>query len=39
VSYADWLKIDAAEILKGEAQQRPRVKFTRIKDMLAVLGD
>jgi len=39
VTYADWQKIDAAEIAKGEVQQRPRVKFTRIRDMLAILGN
>jgi ferredoxin--NADP+ reductase len=36
VSYEDWQKIDAAEVSKGEAQGRPRVKFVRIADMLAV---
>jgi len=39
VTYADWQKIDAAEIAEGEVQQRPRVKFTRIRDMLAILGN
>jgi ferredoxin/flavodoxin---NADP+ reductase len=38
VSYAQWQKIDAAEIASGEAQQRPRVKFTRIADMLGAAG-
>ncbi len=38
VSYADWEKIDAAEVARGEAENRPRVKFTRIEDMLAVAG-
>ncbi len=34
VSYDDWLKIDAIEVGKGEAQGRPRVKFTRVDEML-----
>ena len=34
VSYADWRKIDAAEIRRGEAAGKPREKFTRLKDML-----
>jgi ferredoxin/flavodoxin---NADP+ reductase len=38
ITYDDWKKIDAAELSNGEAQNRPRVKFTRIEDMLAVLG-
>ena len=38
VSYEDWLKLDALEIARGKAQGRPRVKFTRIEDMLAALG-
>ena len=36
ISYDDWLKIDAAEVSRGEAQGRPRVKFTSIDEMLAV---
>ena len=36
VSYEDWLKIDAAEVAKGESQGRPRVKFTRVAEMLEV---
>lgn len=38
VSYADWQKIDAAEIAAGQAKGKSRSKFTRIEDMLAVLG-
>jgi len=38
VSYADWLKIDAAEIARGEAQRRPRVKFVNIDEMLDIAG-
>lgn len=37
VSYADWKRIDEKEIENGEAQNRPRVKFTNVADMLAVL--
>ena len=38
VSYEDWLKLDELETAKGEAQGRPRVKFTRVADMLEALG-
>lgn len=38
ISYADWSTLDAAELAKGEAQKRPRVKFTNLGDMLAELG-
>jgi ferredoxin--NADP+ reductase len=38
VGYADWQKIDAAEIRRGEAAAKPREKFTRTDEMLAVLG-
>jgi ferredoxin--NADP+ reductase len=37
VSYADWQKIDAAEIQRGEPVGKPREKFTRVKEMLSVL--
>lgn len=37
-SYADWLKLDALEIQRGQAQGRPRVKFTNVGDMLKALG-
>lgn len=37
VSYSDWQKIDAAEIAKGQERGRPREKFTRVDEMLAVL--
>lgn len=36
VSYTEWLKIDAEEVAKGEAQGRPRVKFTRVAEMVAL---
>ncbi|NIR28744.1 MAG: NADP oxidoreductase [Gammaproteobacteria bacterium] len=37
VSYADWQKIDAAEVRRGAAQGKPREKFTRVAEMLAAL--
>ncbi len=39
VSYADWQKIDAAEVRSGEARGKPREKFTRVAEMLAVLPE
>jgi ferredoxin--NADP+ reductase len=36
-SYADWQRLDALEIERGRALGRPRLKFTRVEDMLAVL--
>jgi ferredoxin--NADP+ reductase len=33
-SYEDWLRLNELEILKGEEQGRPRVKYTSIEDML-----
>jgi ferredoxin--NADP+ reductase len=38
VSYEDWLKLNAIEVSRGRAAGRPRVKFTRVEDMLAALG-
>lgn len=38
VSYADWQRLDALEQQRGKEQNRPRVKFTSIDDMLAALG-
>ena len=38
VSYADWKKIDEAEIAAGAAKGKSRSKFTRVEDMLAVLA-
>ena len=37
VSYDDWRQLDALEVARGKEQGRPRVKFTRIDDMLAAL--
>jgi ferredoxin--NADP+ reductase len=38
VAYADWLRLDELEIAQGRARGRPRVKFTRVDEMLAALG-
>ena len=37
-SYQDWLQIDEVERQRGKETGRPRVKFTRVEDMLAVVG-
>lgn len=37
-TYADWLRLDEIEVARGKAQRRPRIKFTRVEDMLAALG-
>jgi ferredoxin/flavodoxin---NADP+ reductase len=39
IAYADWLHLDALEVARGQARGRPRVKFTRMEDMLAALAD
>ena len=36
-SYADWLALNELELERGRAAGRPRVKFTRVEDMLAAL--
>ena len=36
VTYKHWQAIDAQEVARGEAQGRPRVKFTRVADMVRV---
>jgi len=38
VSYEDWLKLNELEVSRGRAAGRPRVKFTRVEDMLVALG-
>jgi ferredoxin--NADP+ reductase len=38
VTYDDWRRLDALEVARGQEQGRPRVKFTRVADMLAALG-
>ncbi|MBI2160266.1 MAG: FAD-dependent oxidoreductase [Candidatus Rokubacteria bacterium] len=37
-SYADWLRLNELEVSRGRPQGRPRVKFTRVEEMLAALG-
>ncbi len=37
-TFADWLKLDEMEVARGQAQGRPRVKFTSVEEMLAALG-
>lgn len=37
ISFDDWMKIDAAEIKRGQAKGKPREKFTRVAEMLQVL--
>ncbi len=39
VTYADWQRLDALELSRGKEQGRPRIKFTRVEDMLAALRD
>jgi ferredoxin--NADP+ reductase len=37
VSYDDWRHIDALEVARGEAEGRPRVKFTSVEEFMAAL--
>jgi ferredoxin--NADP+ reductase len=37
-SYRDWLKVDEIEVARGRAAGRPRIKFTRLDEMLAAMG-
>ncbi len=37
ISYADWQRIDAAEVARGQPHGKPREKFTTVTEMLAVL--
>ncbi|MEB3070208.1 FAD-dependent oxidoreductase [[Mycobacterium] vasticus] len=39
IDAAGWKAIDKAEISRGDAQDRPRVKFTRVPDMLEQVAD
>ncbi|HEX2483261.1 MAG TPA: FAD-dependent oxidoreductase [Methylomirabilota bacterium] len=38
ISWTDWQRLDALEVARGRASGRPRVKFTRVEEMLAALG-
>jgi len=37
VSFADWQRLDSLEVEQGKAAGRPRLKFTRIEEMLEAL--
>ena len=39
IGYAEWLRLNALEIERGRARGRPRLKFTRVDEMLAALGN
>jgi ferredoxin--NADP+ reductase len=39
VSYDDWLHLNALEVARGKAADRPRVKFTRTDEMLAAIQE
>jgi ferredoxin/flavodoxin---NADP+ reductase len=39
VGYADWLRLNTLELARGKTRGRPRVKFTRVDEMLAALGN
>lgn len=38
ISYDDWSVIDAEEVARGEKVNRPRIKFTSVKEMLSLLN-
>lgn len=38
LSYTDWQKLDAYEIAQGQASNRPRVKVTKVDEMLDAAG-
>jgi ferredoxin--NADP+ reductase len=38
-SYADWLHLNEMEVSKGEIEGRPRVKFTRVQDMIEAVKE
>ncbi len=38
VSFADWQQLDTIEVEQGKSLGRPRVKFTRVEDMLSALN-
>lgn len=39
VSYADWLRLDADEQAHGAAEERPRVKYSHVEDMMRVIHE
>jgi ferredoxin--NADP+ reductase len=38
LTYADWRRLDAIEVARGKPAGRPRVKLTRVAEMLEALG-
>jgi ferredoxin--NADP+ reductase len=38
IAWPDWQRLDALEVARGRPTGRPRVKFTRVEEMLAALG-
>jgi ferredoxin--NADP+ reductase len=38
VDYSDWKKLDALEVERAKGTERPRLKFTTVKEMLSALG-
>ena len=38
ISYEDWLRVNELEVEKGDAQGRPRVKFTSVEEIMEALG-
>jgi len=38
ITYADWRRLNELEVERGRAAGRPRVKITRVEEMLAALG-
>lgn len=36
ITFAEWKKIDDEELARGEAKGKPRVKFTRVAEMVAL---
>ena len=39
VTFADWLKLDQAELERGQAINRPRLKFSRVDEMLQLVRE
>jgi ferredoxin--NADP+ reductase len=39
IAYDDWLELNKLEIARGRTRGCPRVKFTRVHEMLAALGN
>ena len=39
VNWGDWLRLNQLEIERGRARGAPRLKFTRVDEMLAALGN